>query len=83
MSGRNCLANIYLFKINNINTRKRGEICSKLTLRTPERRLSRRSGVFIVNFEYISHPFPSVFIVDFEQVNVIWLRDSLAKRNWL
>ena len=32
----------------------RGEICLKLTLKTPERRHSRCSGVFIVNFDYIS-----------------------------
>ena len=31
-------ANIYLFKVNNRNTRKRFEICSKLTIKTPERR---------------------------------------------
>ena len=31
-------ANIYLFKVNNINTRKRCEIYSKLTIKTPERR---------------------------------------------
>ena len=31
-------ANIYLFKVNNRNTRKRYEICSKLTIKTPERR---------------------------------------------
>ena len=30
-------ANIYLFKVNNKNTRKRCEICSKLTIKTPER----------------------------------------------
>ena len=30
--------NIHLFKVNNINTRKRCEICSKLTIKTPERR---------------------------------------------
>ena len=28
-------ANIYLFKVNNKNTRKRCEICSKLTIKTP------------------------------------------------
>ena len=28
--------NIYLFKVNNRNTRKRCEICSKLTIKTPE-----------------------------------------------
>ena len=30
-------ANIYLFKVNNRSTRKRCEICSKLTIKTPER----------------------------------------------
>ena len=30
--------NIYLFKVSNRNTRKSCEICSKLTLKTPERR---------------------------------------------
>ena len=29
------------------------EICSKLTIKTPERRQWRRFGVFIVNFEYV------------------------------
>ena len=28
---------------------------SKLTIKTPERRQWRRSGVFIVNFEHVSH----------------------------
>ena len=32
-------SNIYLFKFNNRNTRKRCEICSKLTIKTLERRL--------------------------------------------
>ena len=48
-------AGIYLLKVNNRNTRTRCEICSKLTIKTPERRQWRRSGVFIVNFEHISH----------------------------
>ena len=45
---------------------------SKLTIKTPERGHWRRSGVFIVNFDYISHFFYSVPIVEFEQVNVSW-----------
>ena len=60
--------NFYLFKVNNKNTRKKCGICSKLTIKTPERRLCgaskgfmkafrRRSGVFIVNFEHILHLF--------------------------
>ena len=48
-------ANIYLLKVDSKNTRKRLEIFSKLTIKTPERR--HRSGVFIVNFEHISHLF--------------------------
>ena len=65
-------ANIYLFKVSNRNTGKRSEICSKLTIKTLERRQWRHSGVFIVNFEDISHLFFSVSIVDFEQANVSW-----------
>ena len=49
--------NIFLFKVNNRNTRNRCEICSKLIIKTPERRQRRRSCVFIVNFEHISHLF--------------------------
>ena len=30
--------NIYLFKVNNRNTKKRYEICLKLRIKTPERR---------------------------------------------
>ena len=47
-------AGIYLLKVNNRNTRTRCEICSKLTINTPERRQWRRSGVFIVNFEQVN-----------------------------
>ena len=46
---------IYLFKVNNRNSRTRCEICSKLTIKTPERRQWHLSGVVIVNFEHISH----------------------------
>ena len=54
--------NIYLFKVNIRNTRKRYEICSKLTVKTLERRQWRGSGVFIVNFEHISNLF-LVFLI--------------------
>ena len=49
------LAGNYIFKVNNRNTRTRSEICPKLTLKTPEQHQWRRYGVFIVNFEHISH----------------------------
>ena len=32
-------------------------MCSELTIKTPERCHRRRSGVFIVTFEHISHLF--------------------------
>ena len=50
-------ATIYLFKVNSRNTRKRCKICLKLTIKTTERRHKRRSSVFIVNLEQISHIF--------------------------
>ena len=48
-------ASIYLLKVNNRNIRKSCEISSKLTIKTPDRRHWRRTGVFIVDFEHISH----------------------------
>ena len=39
------------------NTRKWCEICSKLTIKTQERRHWCRSSIFIVNFEHISQFF--------------------------
>ena len=53
-----------MFKINNRNTRTRCEICSKLSIKTPERSHWRRSGVSIVNFE---------------QLNAGWLTSTLFK----
>ena len=43
-----------MFKVNNKGTRT--------TMKTPERRHWRCSGVFIVNFEHISH-FVLVFLL--------------------
>ena len=42
------LAGNHMFKVNNRTIRARCEICSKLTIKTPE-------DVFIIKFEYISH----------------------------
>ena len=41
-------ANIYLLKVNNRNTRKRSEICSKLTIKTLERRQWHLFLVFLL-----------------------------------
>ena len=47
-------ANTYSLKVSNRNTRKRCGICSKLPIKIPER---RRSDLFIIYFEHISHLF--------------------------
>ena len=44
-----------MFKVNSRKARERCKLRSKLTIKTPERRHRCRSGVFIVNFEDISH----------------------------
>ena len=44
-------ADIFLLKVNDKNTRTRCKICSKLTIKTPE----REWRFFIVNFGHISH----------------------------
>ena len=70
-------ANIYLFKVNNMKTRKRCKIYLNLTLKTSELCYWRLSVVFIVNLKKYCEilwiyfkPFSSVSIVDVEQVNV-------------
>ena len=60
-----------MFKVNNRNTGTKCEICSKLTIKIPDQRHWRRSGVFVVNFERILL-CSSVSIVNFEQVNAGW-----------
>ena len=70
----NIKVNNSMFKVSNRNTRTRCEICSKSTIKTPERRQWRRSGVF-VNFEHISH-FVLVFI-KFDHVIAGWIVDIM------
>ena len=43
-------ANNYMFKVNNKNTRSRCEICSKLTIKTPERRHENDVNGFVLVF---------------------------------
>ena len=50
-------ANNYLIKVNNRSTKERCEIVSKLTIKTPKWRHWRHCGVFMVNFQPISHLF--------------------------
>ena len=51
---------------------QRGEICSKSTIKTPNRCQWHHFGVFIVNFEHISHLCSSASIVNFEHVLAGW-----------
>ena len=54
------LTNINMPKVNKRNTSgkcKMCEICSKLTIKTAERRKWRLSGICIANFKHISHLF--------------------------
>ena len=57
-----------MFKVSNRNSIKKYETCSKLTRNT-------RSDVVVVNVEHILHLF-SVFIVDFEQVNLCCVQST-------
>ena len=56
-------------------------MCSKLTIKTPKRRHWRCFGVFIVNFEHISHLCSSVSVVNFELVNVGWEISRFQENN--
>ena len=58
-----------MFKGNNRNTRLKCEIYSKLTIKTSERRQWRSSGVFIVNFEHISHLVLVFLLLTLSSVN--------------
>ena len=55
----------YLFKFSNRNTRKMCGICSKLTIKTPERCL-----VFVLLALNIFHTFSKFSVAVFKQVNV-------------
>ena len=66
-------ANICLFKVNNRNTRKRCEICSKVTLKTQE------GGLFCC-LSTCSRPVYSVSIADLEQANICRVVKLLLQR---
>ena len=80
-----------MFKVNNRN-KKSCEICSKLTIKSSERRRWCRYGVFIVNFEHISHLFLVFLLLTYTSkcflgwpgiwVHLLW-RASLLKSNVL
>ena len=53
--------------------------CSKLIIKTLERRQLCHLGIFVNNFEHCTHRFFIVSIVDFEQVNV-YLDNNFLKQ---
>ena len=69
--------NTYLFKGSHRNTKKRYGIYSKLTIKTPEQHNWHRSGVFIVNFEYISHHFLVFYCWLWTSKSLMWCKQLL------
>ena len=67
---------IYLFQVNNRNTRTRCKICSKLTIKPPEWHNWFYSGVFIFNSEQILYFFFTVIVITFQLVNLHWVEAS-------
>ena len=72
------LAN-YMFKVFYRSTRTRYKTCSKLAIKVS----LLSSGVFILNFEHISHIVLVFLLLNYEQVNYEWvlIRWSFAKTN--
>ena len=64
-------AKFYLFKLNKRNTRKRPDICSKLTMKLPERRHWNVPVSSLLTLNYFT-PLPSFSIADYKQVDVCW-----------
>ena len=54
---RHYQAGNYMLKINNRNTRARCEICSKITIKTPELCQWRHSGCIDFSFKNMLHMF--------------------------
>ena len=53
-----------------VTNRKRCDICSKLTIKTAERR--NVDDIALMSLLLTFTPFPSISIIVFEQVNVCW-----------
>ena len=75
-------SNIYLFKVNNGNTRKKCEICSKLTTKAPER---RHSSVSIVELEQVNVSWfknlPKIWLLDADNTLKVLIKLDIDKRS--
>ena len=74
---KNFPATNYLLKVTSRNTRARCEICLKLTKKTP-----RRSCVFIVKFEHISHLVLEFLLLNLSRLLPPGLIDSSQPTQW-
>ena len=63
---------ICLLNVKNRNMRKRSEICSKLTIKTPEWRPSHDSDVFIVKTLHILHLFLEFLLLTLNRYLFVW-----------
>ena len=70
-----CPAGIYLLKVSNRNTRTRCEICSKLTIKAPERRLGFLRSCFAGLMAAI---FYFIFVLNLKEV---W-KSQVRKSNY-
>ena len=61
----------YMFNVSNRKTRTRCEICSKLTIKTQERRLALFWCLYCWLWTFFT-PCSSVSVVNLEQVNADW-----------
>ena len=65
-----CSQQTFTCSKSTIKTLSRCEICLKITMKTPEWCHWRCSGIFLVNFEHISH----LFLVSLQMfASVVWL----------
>ena len=60
-------ANIYLFKVYDRNTRKKCEICLKLSIKNTWTTSMTLFWCFIVNFELISHIFQKFLLLSLNE----------------
>ena len=78
-------AGIHMFKMNQRNTRTRCEICSKLTIKTPERHYWKPFLVFkLWKSRTVDVSMPAIFLIlQFcKLTKTIFQRNTCIKRNW-
>ena len=67
---------IYLFKVNNRNITKRHQICLNLTLKNTRMTSLTSFWCFYCLISIYFTTFTTVTVVDFEQVNVNWVKSE-------